>query len=113
MGVVLRIAQQGGNTILEGLRDDVLEAFGLVDPDVRIAGELASFGLDRFASDLGRPVIELDSVEQRLLSIVRAVSTVARLVTRLGGSVRFEAPAEGGTTVRLTLRAAEDRRRNR
>ncbi|MCA9847573.1 MAG: HAMP domain-containing histidine kinase [Dehalococcoidia bacterium] len=41
------------------------------------------------------------------------LATVARLVTRLGGSVRFEAPAEGGTTVRLTLRAAEDRRRNR
>ncbi|MCA9605128.1 MAG: ATP-binding cassette domain-containing protein [Myxococcales bacterium] len=51
-----------------------------LEQDVRIAGELASFGLDRFASDLGRPVIELASVEQRLLSIVRAVSTGARLV---------------------------------
>lgn len=40
------------------------------------------------------------------------LATVARLVTRLGGSVRFEAPAEGGTTVRVTLRAAEDRLRS-
>ncbi len=34
------------------------------------------------------------------------LATVARLVTRMGGSVRLESPAEGGTTVRLTLRAA-------
>ena len=34
------------------------------------------------------------------------LSTVARLVTRMGGTVRFESPSEGGTVVRLTLRAA-------
>lgn len=33
------------------------------------------------------------------------LSTVARLVTRMGGTVRFESPVEGGTLVRLTLRA--------
>ena len=34
------------------------------------------------------------------------LSTVARLVTRMGGTVRFESPTEGGTVVRLTLRGA-------
>lgn len=34
------------------------------------------------------------------------LSTVARLVTRMGGTVRFESPLEGGAVVRLTLPAA-------
>ena len=34
------------------------------------------------------------------------LATVARLVARMGGTVRFEAPAEGGTTVRLILPSA-------
>jgi len=34
------------------------------------------------------------------------LATVARLVTRMGGTVRLESPTDGGTTVRLTLRAA-------
>ncbi len=34
------------------------------------------------------------------------LSTVSRLVTRMGGTVRFESPLQGGTVVRLTLRAA-------
>jgi signal transduction histidine kinase len=34
------------------------------------------------------------------------LATVARLVTRMGGTVRFEDGAEGGTLVRLTLPAA-------
>lgn len=34
------------------------------------------------------------------------LATVARLVTRMGGTVRFEDGAEGGTLVRLTLSAA-------
>ena len=33
-------------------------------------------------------------------------ATVARLVTYMGGAVRFESPEEGGTVVRLTLRSA-------
>jgi len=33
------------------------------------------------------------------------LATVLRLMTRMGGRVRFESPAEGGTTVRLILRS--------
>ncbi|MGE3961151.1 MAG: sensor histidine kinase [Dehalococcoidia bacterium] len=40
------------------------------------------------------------------------LATVARLVARLGGSIRFDSPPEGGTMVGLVLPAAEERRRS-
>ncbi|MEZ4337949.1 MAG: ATP-binding cassette domain-containing protein [Sandaracinaceae bacterium] len=80
------LVQQHARLLTATVRENLVSALPdrssltRLEQDALVAGELATLGLERFANDFARSVLDLTIVEQRLLAAARAVLTGAALV---------------------------------